>query len=267
MARPPIVLMSFSSGFGNTTNLLWHLDLEGEKQFFDTPEKRDTFYFDGIVHGNVKLVDVQAIPGTPAKWHGKAAYFDGRDSYIEIPTMPLHLSSFAISLWVKTMSRANYGIVEQKDSDSPFEWFRIQTIDNRQPYMSFHGSNFHGSDTKCTDELNNNWHHLVFQYDYDDGEQEIWVDGKRRMREYTPSFRGSKGKMYIGKAAEFADGNTLSFYGFIDDFRIYLRVLSEGEIIGMMASQHRILREPQRRAFFEKIKNTNGPTPKAPLPP
>ncbi len=214
-----IVKMSFDKTFSNESVIFNFLAVGSNAKKLHISnflKKYDDFYFKSIMHGEVELIDVKDISGTPSLWTGKAAYFDG-NGYLKIPSMPLHLDGiFSISFWIKLTGVANCGIVEQKNSNSSYSWLKIGIIGNGNPYMSFHESDI-GSSVSLDDD----WHFLVFQYNT--GTQEIWVDGKLMRKNKSRPFCGSGGQMYIGKAIE--NSQVKNFQGYIDDFSIYFRHL------------------------------------------
>ena len=92
------VNMSFHNNFGNHGAGYYALQILGINGY--SPEQYNTLYFDSIIHGNVRIVDTESVrPKRKDRVNrNPVAYFDGKDSYLEIPSMPLHLTTFSISV-------------------------------------------------------------------------------------------------------------------------------------------------------------------------
>ncbi|EEF57126.1 LamG domain-containing protein [Pedosphaera parvula] len=164
-------------------------------------------------HGTVELRD-------------GAAYFDGKESWLDIPHIDLSGRPFAVSMWIKiTGSKPMYGLVAQRGDNTPNQWLHLMLRGGRQPYLGF----LVNDAISPRDIALNTWAHLVFQYN--DGNQEIWVDGQLLCARKSIAYEGKKGPTAIGKSPNWNNVPSKNFEGYIRDVRFYGRALAPNEIL------------------------------------
>ena len=152
--------------------------------------------------------------------------FDGQDDYIDIKNQSnFRLSTFSISVWVKTNKNDSSAIFYRGDS-SEYEYLLYNTggDDSIRVYVTdSSSSNYNANVPNATD---GKWHHIVGLWD---GSQlKIFMDGSLQdtVNVGDISIYSSSGKVNIGY---YNEGNNY-FEGAIDDVRIYDRPLSTPEI-------------------------------------
>ncbi len=155
-----------------------------------------------------------------------SAFFAGDGNYLELPYIPLNQRDFSVSMWVSpTGNFPTYGLLQQIDRDAPDHLLHFLIREGLHPWMGFYVN-----DTVSPIGLTNDgaWKQLVFQYT--DGAQEIWIDGRLICRRQTVAYQGVAGATYIGRAPKWNNVPTRDFEGYLSDVRIYSRALKAAEI-------------------------------------
>ena len=171
---------------------------------------------------------------------GNASLFDGVDDYIRVPhsgTLDLGYSSFTLISWIKSEHYINlpFEIVEKMDRDAihgtikPGFFFRITSGGIADATISdgTHVSEVMGE----TNVIDNQWHQLVVLFDKSSGIK-VYIDGEPETVTNIEAPIQSVGNinvvkdLYIGQRID----NTYKFKGFIDEVKIYKRLLTEAEI-------------------------------------
>ncbi|MBN1302664.1 MAG: T9SS type A sorting domain-containing protein [Melioribacteraceae bacterium] len=158
-------------------------------------------------------------------------YFDGVDDYITIDHNELlnfnsNTDSYSISLWFKSESQnASHGIILRKGLSQIPAPFDISfsgsdiggeiSISNNSAYHISYGSNL----------WDNNWHHLVFIINRETGRLQGYID-KNEVASLSYNIDLSSANsdpVYIG-------GSDQYYKGFIDDIKIFDKVLEEDAV-------------------------------------
>jgi len=133
-------------------------------------------------------------------------------------------NSFSVSVWVKFNE-----ITPDVDNcilGSPETIFRRGlhlVIRDGRPYFGFFGNDLWAEKSVTPLE----WHHIVFRYNYFNGEQAIYIDGQNVGSSFNhASFIGDS-TLIIGKSI----GQDNYLNGYIDDLYIWARPLGEEEIL------------------------------------
>lgn len=180
---------------------------------------------------------------------GKAAYFNGESSYIEIPDKNyLSIAStkeLTISIWMKlevldfpSTEREDYVHWLGKGVSGQHEYtFRIYNLSSYRPnrisgYV-FNPSGGLGAGSMFEERLYlDRWMHVVVVYDYPNDLIKIYRDGKQRSQSTFSSYaiipRDGTAPLRIG-TRDFAS----YFQGHLDDLKIFKRVLTDREIMGL----------------------------------
>ncbi len=184
------------------------------------------------------------IQGTPRWLDGQidgALGFDGTTTYVELPIGLLikSLTNATIGVWVRWT-----GAAEPNDTQYIFEF---GTSGNCYMYLSpgtGSGTPMHfvirsplgGTEEVVTagNALDNAWHHVAVTIDSDGGRIILYLDGEvaasGAMTANKLSYMGTTFYHYVGRS-----GDTPFFKGYMDDFYIFNRVLSEAEIRKLQA--------------------------------
>ncbi|MBN1805409.1 MAG: LamG domain-containing protein [Sedimentisphaerales bacterium] len=180
-----------------------------------------------------------ALSGEPAWVSGQiggALEFDGTNDYVELPIGSL-LSSLTNSTFAIWVDFANAGGSWQRIFD-----FGTGTTVNMflTPRMGTDGAmrfaitiNGNGDEDQTTalQTLAGGWHHVVLTMDAVESVHSLYLDGELAAQNtsarHTPSALGQTNQNWLGRSQYAADGY---FDGRMDDFRIYDRVLTSGQI-------------------------------------
>jgi hypothetical protein len=158
-----------------------------------------------------------------------AAYFGGKEDWLELPFLSLNDRPFSIAVWLKPTGRgATYGLLEQRDSNTPGHILHLMIRDGLRPWFGFYVN-----DVVSPVSLSNagEWQHVVFRYS--EGQQEIWINGRLICRRSADAYRGTKGKTYIGKNPNWSNVPGGDYEGWMSDFRLYQRAISFEEIVAL----------------------------------
>jgi len=199
-------------------------DLVGHWKFDDGS---GTTAFDSSGNGN----DGTLIGG--AQWVegqlGGALEFNGSNARVDAPYIPLDSRSFTITMWVNPVLYTDQQIVfsqVQTNATNTSLHYRIYGPSSGRVRMGFYSNDL---DTTTTlDE--NNWYHITFWYDFENQNRRIYINGVLEAEASATPYLGTSGNTVIGSW-----GTSQWFQGIIDDVRIYTRVLTETEILGVMA--------------------------------
>ena len=103
-----------------------------------------------------------------------AAWFPGKEDWLELPFIALNDRPYAIAVWVKPVGDSpSYGVLAQYDRSEPNHHFHLMIRDGLRPWLGHYVN-----DLVSPVSLSNSgaWQHLVFQYA--DGRQQIWINGR-----------------------------------------------------------------------------------------
>ncbi|MDB6124614.1 MAG: hypothetical protein JWQ71_3607 [Pedosphaera sp.] len=154
-----------------------------------------------------------------------SAYFDGNESWLDLPHIDFGNHPFAVSMWIQaTGKHPMYGLLAQKDDDVTNHWLHLMLRGGRQPYLGFYVNDA----ISPRDIAFGTWTHLVFQYN--GTQQEIWVDGQLLCTRKTEAYAGTRGPTAIGKSPQWTNVPSKNFEGYMRDIRMYGRALTVNEI-------------------------------------
>ena len=114
-----------------------------------------------------------------------AAFFAGKEDWLELPFIPLHERPFAIAVWLKpTGDQPTYGLLEQRDRSATGHILHLMIRDDLRPWFGFYVNDVVSPVTLANTEA---WQHVVFRYD--GTHQEIWINGRLVCRRSSWSVR------------------------------------------------------------------------------
>ncbi len=180
------------------------------------------------------LQDHAAKP-QPVEVHGPvsvregAAYFEGKQNWLDLPFIPLNDRPFAVAMWLKpTGAEPTYGVLLQWDRNQESHIFHLMIRDGLRPWFGFYIN-----DVVSPVSLSNagEWQHLLFQYD--GVSQQIWIGGRLICQRAAKAYQGAKGRTLIGKNADWTNVPAKDYEGWMSDFRIYERTLAFEEITAL----------------------------------
>ncbi len=164
--------------------------------------------------------------------------FDGLNDYISITSTSTNnfssSSAISISVWIKPGDIQTSGdrmIIGKSNYSSTTNYlFRLRP----NGYLRWEYKNY--SDTNSDALIANNWYHLVVNSVNSTGVKKMFINGNL-ITHQTATSSGAFGTvtnhLTIGAAYYFGTTWSEFFKGCIDDVRIYNRVLSDSEVIGL----------------------------------
>ncbi|MCP4258899.1 MAG: LamG domain-containing protein, partial [Planctomycetes bacterium] len=174
---------------------------------------------DGVIEGDAKWVAGQ---------NGGALEFNGSDTRVVAPFIPLDSRSHTITMWVNPVLYTDQQVVisqVETNTTNLSLHYRIYGPESGRVRMGFYSNDL---DTTTTLDQNN-WYHLTFWYDFENQNRRIYIDGALEAEATAGPYLGSTGDTVIG-----AWGTGQRFQGIIDDVQIYDHALEEGEILAAM---------------------------------
>jgi hypothetical protein len=190
-------------------------------------EGSGTTAFDSSGNGNDGTVVGDAL-WVSGKFGG-ALEFNGSNTSVVAPFIPLDSRSFTITMWVNpvlyTSEQVVFSQTESRTTNVSMH-YRIYGPGSGRVRMGFYSNDL---DTTTTfDE--NNWYHITFWYDFENQNRRIYVNGVQEAEASATPYLGASGDTVIGSW-----GTDQWFQGIIDDVRIYSRALTDAEILGVMS--------------------------------
>jgi hypothetical protein len=176
---------------------------------------------DGVVEGDAKWV---------AGKIGGAIEFNGQNSRVVAPFIPLDSRSFTITMWVNPDLVSDEQVIfSQRDEGGAAEnrrmHFRIYGPESGRVRMGFYTND---TDTTTTIEQNN-WYHITFWYDFENQTRRIYIDGVLEVEATATPYLGNAGDTVMG-----AFTHEEYFRGIIDDVQVYDHPLEDNEILAAM---------------------------------
>ncbi|MFA6552511.1 MAG: LamG domain-containing protein [Candidatus Paceibacterota bacterium] len=187
---------------------------------------------DSSGHGNTGYLQLGTLGNkatSTAKVAGKigqAMKFDGVDDRILLSSDPINVATTTISMWIKANSYGggNQGRLLTNSNTTGF-YFRLASTNNRFNFSSNGGVN--DASSAIGSGVLNKWLHVVVTRTAM-GVANIYINGilngTANQDSGTPTAASTS--LFIGSNF----GKTTSFNGFLDDVRVYNRVLSASEI-------------------------------------
>lgn len=189
----------------------------------------------------------------PGKYMG-AIEFDGQDDYVSLTILKgfgSHLGTFSLDFWLKTGDTPDWTTLFKTLTDGNSMGWAIDLNRSAKPGFALAKGVTHfyvrdKSGKHLPAEINapiydNKWHHIGWVVeDASSNTVKIYIDGKVQTVEYgdvkTPTeYADFQHPVYLGTANN--RGNLERFApAVVDEFRLYTRALTEGEIQQNMAS-------------------------------
>lgn len=162
-----------------------------------------------------------------------AAYFGGKEDWLELPFIALNDRPFSVAVWLKpTGVGPTYGVLEQWDRNETGHILHLMIRDGLRPRFGFYVN-----DLVSPVSLSNagDWQHVAFRYD--GVHQEIWINARLICRRTAEAYRGTRGRTCIGKNPNWSNVPGKDYEGWMSDFRIYGRALSFEEIVALASAR------------------------------
>jgi hypothetical protein len=191
----------------------WKLDETSGTTAFDSSGNGN----DGVVNGGALWVAGQL---------GGAMQFNGSDSFVAAPHIPLNSRSFTITMWVNPVLSGDQVVFGQVQTNATNTSMHFRITGNGTVRMGFYSNDL---DTVAGTVADNNWYHITFWYDFENQTRRIYMDGVQTAEDNGGPYLGTSGDTRIGQW-----NNNQWFQGMIDDVRIYHRPLLEPEINAVM---------------------------------
>lgn len=168
---------------------------------------------------------------------GNALNFDGVNDRVnfgnQFPLNSIGNGSFSISFWMKSKdtSPLNYGVIIAKwlDEDNRLNILSYGTTQKIR--FGLYKNSFGATQTFDTTVFDGLWHHIIFLVDRDTDKVHCYVDGIKDNNEVDlsvlPIDSSNDASLTIGSDT----GLSFPYEGFIDEVRIYNRILTYDEIL------------------------------------
>jgi hypothetical protein len=161
-----------------------------------------------------------------------ALQFDGVDDYVRAPHIPFDNQTFTIAMWINPVLYRDQIVVfsqTQTSSTNLDMHFRLGGPGGTGPNPGFVRMGFYSNDldTAAAFIEDNNWYHLTFWYDFENGDRRIFVNGVQAAQAASTPYLGASGDTLIGSWW----GSDQFFRGIIDDVRVYHRALTPEDVL------------------------------------
>ena len=215
--------------------------------------------------------------------HGHSAYWQDDDSYLDLSA---HISDYAginqgsISFWIRTSGRDNSGasdltVFSASDVDDNQSFFRIMVRDIgvMQLHVANDGTDVAKFYTNSSNKIAygsgtpgaNDWHHVVLVVDQT--QSTFWIDGSAAQSLEYADGAGARRAFFsdvenldfmaIGRHQTSESNATNGFYGWLDDFHIYDRALTQEEITFLYSLRRGREQIPRLEAVVDSIGTIN----------
>ena len=159
---------------------------------------------------------------------GGALEFNGSNSFVAAPYIPLDSRSFTITMWVNPVLYTNETVVfAQVQTGSLNLSMHYRLWGDGRVRMGFYSNDL---DTVAGTVADNNWYHITFWYDFENQNRRVYINGEMQAEASATPYLGTSGDTVIGSW-----GSSQWFQGIIDDVRIYSRALTDAEILGVIS--------------------------------
>jgi len=202
----------------------------GPVAYYAFDEASGTIALDSSGNGNNGAL-TGGVTRVPGVLNGALA-FDGATGYVSIPNSPnLTGGSVSVAAWIYRQSGVQKKFVSKWDDNSGNYQFDFQVYtDSKLWFQLQNGANV-GLIWRGTTVINlNQWYHVAAVADASTGQVSLYVNGALETLQSQSSWDGTvrnvNMEMNIGRKATGGD----YWNGFIDDARVYNRVLSQAEI-------------------------------------
>jgi len=174
---------------------------------------------------------------------GYAAQFDGINSSIDIPSVNPFMGPFTVSAWVKFSAidkGTDNAILGHGTSGTNLGLHLGER--NGKAYMGFFGNDLAG----VTPLVANVWTHLTFVYT--GSQKQIYVNGILDASQNSGAYQSPLSNAQIGRypwSYSWPKGSISTFFGLIDEVRVYNRALSLSDINGVYTTQTNVMISPR----------------------
>ncbi|MHC4521322.1 MAG: LamG domain-containing protein, partial [Planctomycetota bacterium] len=165
---------------------------------------------------------------------GTALQFNGSDTRIVAPDIPLDNRSFTVAMWVNPQLSSgeqvvySHGLAGSTNLDLHFR-LGGPGSGNVVPggvRMGFYSNDL---DTPALIEVGN-WYHIAFWYDFENENRRIYVDGAIAAEAGATPYLGTGSDTILG-----AWGTGQRYDGMMDDVQVYHRALTDAEVVKIMS--------------------------------
>ncbi|MFC1604783.1 LamG-like jellyroll fold domain-containing protein, partial [Planctomycetota bacterium] len=182
---------------------------------------------DGVLEGGTQRVAGQ---------HGDGIQFNGSNSLVRAPYIPLNRRSFTVAMWINPVLYTGEQVVfsqRQRSAVNTDLHFRLGGPGGGDAPAGGVRMGFYGNDLDTRGGIiqDNNWYHITFRYDFENQDRRIYINGTQEAQGTATAYLGTSGNTVIGSWA----GESQWFRGIIDDVRIYSHVLTDAEIQSVMS--------------------------------
>lgn len=180
---------------------------------------------DGNIVGSVEWVE--SLEG-----FGKALQFNGSNTAVRAPYIPLDERSFTVLMWVNPVLFTGEQVVfSQNQSGAGNLSLHFRLGGPNSPNVPTGGirMGFYSNDLDTVGGLieDNTWYHMTFWYDFDTKTRRIYLDGEMQAEDVGVSpYLGTSGDTVVGTW----DINNQWFRGIIDEVRLYDYPVDEQKI-------------------------------------
>jgi hypothetical protein len=202
---------------------------------------------DGILGGGLSF-DNDSIPGPS----GNALHFDGRNDYINVPTISAPTGAITVALWFRPDSDldASSGRMELLHWANPIQrphlTFSFLGNGKMALSVSVNGEAYNDTQTTSDSWMGLTWYHIAITFDGVDFK--VYLEGQLDGTATHTGTLDPTSNLYIGRHRDPAH----SWDGVMDDVRIYDRALSAEEVWALYDIQ---------RGVAVDIKPTSCPNP------
>jgi hypothetical protein len=187
---------------------------------------------DGSGNGRNGTAQVGSSFGTGPTGYGKAIVLDGAGGYVDLPIGPVvqSLGSATVATWVNWTSTDGLGRIFDFGTGTTANMWMAPNAYGGLVFAITSSGIAGESRVVAPTALPSGWHHVAVTIDGATGEMQMYLDGALADSETTttlPSAIGNTTQNWIGRSQYEADPY---FKGSVDDFRIYNRALSAGEV-------------------------------------
>jgi hypothetical protein len=180
---------------------------------------------DGNIVGGVEWVE-------SLEKFGKALQFNGSNTAVRAPYIPLDERSFTVMMWVNPVLFTGEQVVfSQNQSGAGNLSLHFRLGGPASPNVPTGGirMGFYSNDLDTAGGLieDNTWYHMTFWYDFDTKTRRIYLDGEMQAEDAGVSpYLGTSGDTVVGTW----DINNQWFQGIIDEVRVYDYPVDEQKI-------------------------------------
>lgn len=210
----------------------WNFEYSSGNTIYDN----SSYGNDATINGNIEI--------SPSGAFGSAAYFGGGNDYISIPQSVINSSTFTISFWEFTSSGADVkdGYWFSDSSDASNMFFR-RYAGSENMSCAFGDQYLFGNEN--FEVPRDIWNHFVITHN-SSGVFKVYLNGELRIEKSGSNFAGITSPLYLGNKQSL----DRDFEGYIDEFMIFDRVITNQEILSLYNSK-----ENQLYTTFSELSN------------